>query len=144
MPVRSWILPWTRQYSGVVPAAATSVACVMRVPAIVPEGWTGKPVRVTSDAHVAAGESAFITVSCATGSLEFFDQSSNTFAPGCRPATTPLIAPAPSECTAEVTSAPFSLSVARELSALDGAATCIATDGPLTYPVSTVSGVAIE
>ena len=31
-PVRSWILPWTRQYSGVVPAAATSLAVVMTVP----------------------------------------------------------------------------------------------------------------
>src|SRR2546427_34909 len=114
------------------------------VPAIGPEGWTGKPVRVASDAHVAAGESAFITVSCATGSLEFFDQSSNTFAPGRRPATTPLIAPAPSACKAPVTSAPFSLSVVREMSALDGAATWIATDVPVTIPVSTVSGLAIE
>ena len=91
-----------------------------------------------------ARASAFITVSCATGSLEFFDQSSNTFAPGCRPATTPLIDPAPSACSAEVTSAPFSLSVARESSALDGAPNRIVTEAPVTIPVRTVSGVAIE
>src|SRR3989442_716454 len=110
---------------------------------MVPEGCTGKPVSVASDAQVTAGVSAFITVSCATGSMEFFDQSWKTFAPGCSPATTPLIDPAPSACSAEVTSAPFSLSVAREMSALDGAAIWIITDGPLTYPVSTVSGAAI-
>jgi len=36
------------------------------------------------------------------------------------------------------------LRVVREMSALDGAATWIATDVPVTIPVSTVSGLAIE
>ena len=71
-------------------------AAVTVVPPMLPEAWIGKPVSVASDAQVAAGDKAFITVSVATGSLEFLDHNWNTFAPGCRPATTPLIEPAPS------------------------------------------------
>src|SRR5205809_7864798 len=91
-----------------------------------------------------AGASAFITVSCATGSLEFFDQSSNTFAPGCMPTTTPLIDPAPAACSAEVTSAPFSLGVARASSAADGAANRIVTEAAVIIPVRTETGIASE
>src|SRR5207249_3697710 len=109
-------------------------------------GCTGNPPggSVASDAQLTALASAFITVSFATGEPEFFDQSSNTFAPGCKPATTPLIEPAPSVCIDELTSAPFSLSVAFESSALEGALSWMVTDEPVAMPVRAASGVAIE
>ena len=97
-----------------------------------------------SDSQLTAGASAFMMVSCATISFDVFEKSWSTLAPGSRPATTPLIEPAPSACSAEVTSAPFSLSVARESSALDGAPNRIVTEAPVTIPVRTLSGVEIE
>src|SRR5690349_8944643 len=138
------MIPCTRQYSGTVPDAGTILAVLTTVPPMPGVGCTGKPVRVASDAQVAAGAIAFITVSVATGTLEFFDQSSKTFAPGCRPATTPLIEPAPSACNAEVTFVPFSFSVARESSALEGAPSWMVTVEPVTMPVRAASGVEIE
>ena len=64
--------------------------------------------------HVSTGALAFATLSDAWGFFSFaFFSSSNVLMPGKRPVTVPLIVPGPLGASAEVTSWPFSSSVAR-------------------------------
>ena len=120
------MVPLIRQCAASVGVAATAVTEVITV-----FGTGSAALGNEAALQATAGAFALAILRMAAGCLSLFVlSSSNVLMPGCRPNTVPVIVPGSLRLNTEVTSWPFSRTLARSIAALVLALTAIAMPSP--------------